>query len=124
MDRVVATMEPYIIEQDGESDSRVMKYEEVTMDHDRCHYSNRTHICADVRSMGEWEEGHFPQANHVMLGHLQEQAPKIPHDKPILVYCKTGGRSAIAASLLQVHGFKEVQSLVGGYEEWRKQKKL
>ncbi|MBK5443351.1 MULTISPECIES: MBL fold metallo-hydrolase [Peribacillus] len=124
LDRVVATMEPYIIEQEGESDSRVMKYEEVTMDQiDGTIQTERIYVL-DVRSMGEWEEGHIPQAKHVMLGHLQEQAHKIPHDKPILVYCKTGGRSAIAASLLQVHGFKEVQSLVGGYEEWNKQKKL
>ncbi|KQU13021.1 Zn-dependent hydrolase [Bacillus sp. Leaf13] len=124
LDRVVATMEPYIIEQEGESDSRVMKYEEVTMDQiDGSIQTERIYVL-DVRSLGEWEEGHIPQAKHVMLGHLQEQAHKIPHDKPILVYCKTGGRSAIAASLLQVHGFKEVQSLVGGYEEWNKQKKL
>ncbi|MFB7639737.1 MBL fold metallo-hydrolase [Peribacillus butanolivorans] len=124
LDRVVATMEPYIIEQEGESDSRVMKYEEVTMDQiDGTIQTERIYVL-DVRSMGEWEEGHIPQAKHVMLGHIQEQAHKIPHDKPILVYCKTGGRSAIAASLLQVHGFKEVQSLVGGYEEWNKQKKL
>ncbi|MFB6804675.1 MBL fold metallo-hydrolase [Peribacillus butanolivorans] len=124
LDRVVATMEPYIIDQEGESDSRVMKYEEVTMDQiDGSIQTERIYVL-DVRSLGEWEEGHIPQAKHVMLGHLQEQAHKIPHDKPILVYCKTGGRSAIAASLLQVHGFKEVQSLVGGYEEWNKQKKL
>ncbi|MFF2288009.1 MBL fold metallo-hydrolase [Peribacillus butanolivorans] len=124
LDRVVATMEPYIIEQEGESDSRVMKYEEVTMDQIEGTIQTERIYVLDVRSMGEWEEGHIPQAKHVMLGHLQEQAHKIPHDKPILVYCKTGGRSAIAASLLQVHGFKEVQSLVGGYEEWNKQKKL
>ncbi|MFY0779096.1 MBL fold metallo-hydrolase [Peribacillus simplex] len=124
LDRVIAKMDPYIIEQAGESDSRVMKYEEVTMDMIDDAIQTESIYVLDVRSMAEWKEGHIPKANHVMLGHLQEQAHKLPHDKPILVYCKTGGRSAIAASLLQVHGFKEVQSLVGGYEEWRKQKKL
>ncbi|MDQ0880898.1 rhodanese-like domain-containing protein [Peribacillus sp. V2I11] len=124
LDRVIATMDPYILEHAGESDSRVMKYEEVTMDKIDDAIQTESIYVLDVRSMGEWKEGHIPRANHVMLGHLQEQAHKLPHDKPILVYCKTGGRSAIAASLLQVHGFKEVQSLVGGYEEWRKQKKF
>lgn len=124
LDRVIATLDPYIIEQAGESDSRVMKYEEVTMDMIDDAIQTESIYVLDVRSMAEWQEGHFPQANHVMLGHLQEQAPNLPHDKPILVYCKSGGRSAIAASLLQVHGFKEVQSLVGGYEEWQKRKKL
>lgn len=124
LDRIVATMEPYVIELASESDSRVMKYEEVTMDQVDGAIQTEGIYVLDVRSMGEWEEGHIPQAKHVMLGHLQEQSHTIPHDKPILVYCKTGGRSAIAASLLQVHGFKAVQSLVGGFEEWRKQEKL
>jgi hydroxyacylglutathione hydrolase len=124
LDRIVSTMEPNVIEQADEADSRVMKYEEVTMDKIAGVLHTEHIYVLDVRSMGEWEEGHIPQAKHVMLGHLQEQAHNIPHDKPILVYCKTGGRSAIAASLLQVHGFKEVQSLVGGYEEWMKQKKM
>lgn len=124
MDRIVATMDPCVIELLGESDSRGMKYEEVTLDQVEGVIQTEGIYVLDVRSKGEWEDGHIPQAKHVMLGHLQEQAHTIPHDKPILVYCKTGGRSAIAASLLQVHGFKDVQSLVGGYEEWRKQEKL
>jgi hydroxyacylglutathione hydrolase len=117
-------MDPCVIELLGESDSRGMKYEEVTLDQVEGVIQTEGIYVLDVRSKGEWEDGHIPQAKHVMLGHLQEQAHTIPHDKPILVYCKTGGRSAIAASLLQVHGFKDVQSLVGGYEEWRKQEKL
>ncbi len=124
LDRIVATMDPCVMELLGESDSRGMKYEEVTFDQVEGAIQTKGIYVLDVRSKGEWEEGHIPQAKHVMLGHLQEQAHTIPHDKPILVYCKTGGRSAIAASLLQVHGFKDVQSLVGGYEEWRKQEKL
>ncbi|MFP5115551.1 MBL fold metallo-hydrolase [Bacillaceae bacterium C204] len=124
LDCIVATMDSCVMELLGESDSRGMKYEEVTLDQVEGAIQTEGIYVLDVRSKGEWEEGHIPQAKHVMLGHLQEQAHTIPHDKPILVYCKTGGRSAIAASLLQVHGFKDVQSLVGGYEEWRKQEKL
>jgi len=35
------------------------------------------------------------------------------------VYCRTGGRSAIAASLLRAHGVEDVRNMVGGYEAWR-----
>lgn len=124
LDHIVATMEPYVIELAGESDTRVMKYEEVTMDKVSGAIQTDGIYVLDVRSRAEWEDGHIPQAKHVMLGYLQEQAHTIPQDRPILVYCKTGGRSAIASSLLQALGFKDVQSLVGGYEEWRKQEKL
>lgn len=124
LDRIVATMDPRVIELLSESDSCLMKYEEVTMDQVKCTIETDRLYILDVRSLSEWEEGHIPQAKHVMLGHLQEQAHTIPNDKPILVYCKTGGRSAIAASLLQAQGFKEVKSLVGGFEEWRKHEKL
>jgi len=124
LDGIVATMDPCVMELLGESDTRGMKYEEVTWDQVEGAIQTEGIYVLDVRSKAEWEDGHIPQAKHVMLGHLQEQAHTIGHDNPILVYCKTGGRSAIAASLLQAHGFKDVQSLVGGYEEWRKQEKL
>ncbi|PFP24829.1 MBL fold metallo-hydrolase [Bacillus sp. AFS073361] len=124
LDGIVATMDPCVMELLGESDTRGMKYEEVTWDQVEGAIQTEGIYVLDVRSKAEWEDGHIPQAKHVMLGHLQEQAHTIGHGKPILVYCKTGGRSAIAASILQVHGYKDVQSLVGGYEEWRKQEKL
>ncbi|MCY0896985.1 MAG: MBL fold metallo-hydrolase [Alicyclobacillaceae bacterium] len=74
----------------------------------------------DVRNHSEWEEGHIPQATHVMLGQLPDRVGEIPTDKPIVVQCRTGGRSAIAASVLQAHGVSNVQNLLGGYEEWLK----
>ncbi|MHB1683643.1 MAG: MBL fold metallo-hydrolase [Bacilli bacterium] len=73
----------------------------------------------DVRNATEWSEGHIPQATHIMLGHLVNRVQELPKDKPVLVQCRTGGRSAIAASILQAHGF-EVQNMLGGYEEWTK----
>jgi hydroxyacylglutathione hydrolase len=124
LDRIVATMDPGVLELLAESNLDVMKYEEVTMDQVENAIQTKAIYVLDVRSKGEWEEGHIPEAKHLMLSHLLEKADTIPNDKPILVYCKTGGRSAIAASILQVYGFKEVQSLVGGFDEWSKQEKL
>ncbi|RJS62390.1 MBL fold metallo-hydrolase [Bacillus sp. PK3_68] len=76
----------------------------------------------DVRTDSEWKEGHIPQANHVMLGTLEDRIKEIPHNKPILVNCKSGARSAIAASILQANGFKQILNLTGGFDKWSQEK--
>ena len=71
----------------------------------------------DVRSQAEWNAGHIAQATHRFLGNLSEQLDEIGDDKPIVVQCQTGMRSAIAASILQAAG-KEVINLAGGIHGW------
>jgi hydroxyacylglutathione hydrolase len=73
----------------------------------------------DVRNQSEWNEGHIPGARHIMLGYLAERAGEIPNDRPVVVHCQTGARSAIGASILQAEGFSEVANLMGGYRDWR-----
>ncbi|MFP3416313.1 rhodanese-like domain-containing protein, partial [Bacillus sp. SIMBA_074] len=75
----------------------------------------------DVRYEKELVEGQIPEAKHVMLGLLPMRLDELPHDKPILVQCKSGKRSAIGVSFLQANGFKNVHNLTGGYDEWVKQ---
>ena len=61
----------------------------------------------------KWEEGHLHDAIHITLGNLFEQLDYIPKDFPIVLQCRTGLRSAIAASILQRAGIKEVVNLKG-----------
>lgn len=75
-------------------------------------------VVVDVRGQSEWAEGHVPGATHIMLGYLPEQAALLPPDKPVVVHCATGGRSAIAASVLQAQGLPAVINLVGGMRDW------
>ncbi|WP_139492104.1 MBL fold metallo-hydrolase [Brevibacillus dissolubilis] len=75
----------------------------------------------DVRNQGEWEEGHIPGAQHIMLGTLASRLDEIATDKPIVVQCRSGARSAIAASILQANGIKNVTNLTGGYLAWEKE---
>lgn len=51
--------------------------------------------------------------------HSLAELDKIPKDKPLLVHCLSGGRSAYATGILQSHGFDATQ-LDGGYEAWQK----
>lgn len=71
----------------------------------------------DVRSEGEWKQGRIAGANHFFLGRLPDRLGSIPTDKPIATQCQMGGRSAIAASILQAAG-REVINMTGGLEAW------
>ena len=71
----------------------------------------------DVRSDEEWKAGRIAGAHHKFLGRLPGQVDSLPDDKPILLQCQSGGRSAIATSLLQAAG-KQVINLSGGLNRW------
>jgi hydroxyacylglutathione hydrolase len=73
----------------------------------------------DVRNRTEWEAGHLPGALHIPVGYLAERLGEIPRDKPVIVQCQSGARSAIAASVLQQLGVRDVTDLVGGFSAWQ-----
>ncbi|MCB0211181.1 MAG: MBL fold metallo-hydrolase [Anaerolineae bacterium] len=75
-------------------------------------------VVVDVRGKNEWLEGHIPTAQHIMLGYLADRLQELPPDKPVVVQCQSGSRSAIAASLLQAKGIENVINLEGGYGAW------
>ncbi len=74
----------------------------------------------DVRNRAEFEAGHLPGALHIPVGYLEERLAELPRDKPIVLHCQGGGRSAIAASVLQKLGVTNATDLRGGYGAWVK----
>ncbi|KGX93797.1 Zn-dependent hydrolase [Pontibacillus halophilus JSM 076056 = DSM 19796] len=74
----------------------------------------------DVRNEGEWNDGHIPQATHIHLGYLEDRIEEVPTDKPVVLQCQSGGRSAMATSILQANGIKEVINMAGGFGAWSK----
>jgi hydroxyacylglutathione hydrolase len=73
----------------------------------------------DVRGRAEWEVGHLPGVENIPVGYLADRLDEIPRDKPLVVHCQSGARSAIAASLLRSKGFENVINLGGGYADWQ-----
>lgn len=73
----------------------------------------------DVRDLSEWTQSRIPNAQHIMLGFLAGRSQDISTDKPVVVQCRTGGRSAIGASILQANGISSVANLQGGIRDWQ-----
>jgi len=71
----------------------------------------------DVRASTEFQAGHIPGAQHRFLGSLLRDLPSLSRAKPVVAQCLAGGRSAIAASILQKAGF-DVTNMAGGYQAW------
>lgn len=71
----------------------------------------------DVRNAAEVASGLLPDARHIQLGTLPQRLAELP-DGPVAVYCQSGGRSPIAASLL-ANGRREVVELRDGMNGWR-----
>ena len=72
----------------------------------------------DVRGASEWQEGHLPAVPNIPVGDLLARRNELPRDRPLVLHCQSGARSAIAASVLQAAGMTNVVNLVGGYAEW------
>jgi rhodanese-related sulfurtransferase/glyoxylase-like metal-dependent hydrolase (beta-lactamase superfamily II) len=73
----------------------------------------------DVRNPGETAAGVLPGAVTAPLPALVDALDRLDPDRPTIVYCASGYRSAIAASVLSASGFADVSHLLGGAEAWR-----
>jgi len=117
LDFVKGTMDPAVLS-DLKQAGELQTYTEVSVEDASAMLEQGSVHLVDVRNDSEWEEGHIDGAQHIMLGHLAERVTELPTDRPILVQCRSGARSAIAASILQAHGVKDVRNLLGGYDAW------
>jgi rhodanese-related sulfurtransferase len=72
----------------------------------------------DVRNPGEQVDGVIPGARSMPLPTLLARLDELDRTAPTVVYCATGVRSSIAASLLREKGFLTVADVLGGYPAW------
>lgn len=78
-------------------------------------------VVLDIRDLGEYKAGHIPDARHTPLSNLKDRLSELTKfkNKPVIVYCQTGGRSGSACALLKKNGFETVYNLSGGLSAWQ-----
>ncbi|HXW81063.1 MAG TPA: rhodanese-like domain-containing protein, partial [Acidimicrobiales bacterium] len=72
----------------------------------------------DIRSAGEAAFGTLPGAQSIPLPALTDALSELDRRAPVVVYCASGYRSQVAASVLEAAGFLDVSDLLGGYGAW------
>lgn len=75
----------------------------------------------DVRTPEEYSAGHIEGATLINFfdeNFLQRAEASFDKDKPLMLYCHSGQRSAKATAKLKAAGFKEIYDLEGGYKTW------
>jgi hydroxyacylglutathione hydrolase len=75
---------------------------------------NNTSKILDVRNEGEWASGVVKNANTIPLAKLEESLSLLDKNTHYYVYCRSGYRSMIGASILQKHGFNKITNVIGG----------
>ena len=80
-------------------------------------------LLLDVREGDEYHAGHIPGAVSIPRGLLEFKLSNDPaldiRDQPIVIYCKTSGRAALAAASMKSMGYLHVQSIEGGFDAWQ-----
>ena len=89
-------------------------------------YKTKKAQLIDVRTPEEYSQGHLENAENVDYKNagFNEQVEKLNKNKPVFVYCLSGGRSSAAAKVLHEKGFTEVYEMKGGYMKWTSSGKL
>ncbi len=82
--------------------------------------SGQNVVLLDVRTPEEWsQDGHSPAAILIPLDELESRAEtELNKDDTIIVVCRTGNRSQIAAEYLREAGFSRVTEVEGGMRQW------
>jgi thiosulfate sulfurtransferase len=80
-------------------------------------------VFVDVRDPVSYKTAHVPGALHLDDSNIANFVAKIEKSKPVVCYCYHGNTSQGAAAYLKDQGFKEVYSVIGGFEEWRQTEK-
>jgi rhodanese-related sulfurtransferase len=75
-------------------------------------------VLVDVREQDEWQVGRAPQAVHIPLAELGLRAAELPAGRKLVMVCRSGGRSGVAAEALVNRGL-EALNLAGGMQAWK-----
>lgn len=75
----------------------------------------------DVRSSDVYKQEHIAGAVNIPAGQLRDRINEIPRDKPIMIHCFRGYTSYVVARILVQHGFENITSYAGGWQQYKAQ---
>ncbi|MBP2667763.1 MAG: sulfurtransferase [Firmicutes bacterium] len=82
-------------------------------------WQNKEAIIIDVRTPGEYRDGHIPGVVNIPLDELEKRMNEVPKDKKVVLICRTGNRSAQGTQLLRSKGLQNVFNSTGGMSTWK-----
>ena len=77
-------------------------------------------VLLDVRELDEFATVRAPGVLHIPMSTFQARVGDVPDDRPVLVICHTGGRSAAVTGFLLRTGRADVANVAGGMDAWAK----
>ncbi|CUU34926.1 MAG: MBL fold metallo-hydrolase [Armatimonadetes bacterium] len=108
----------YIPSLEGYAPSELETVPQITAERAHEMWKNGEALVVDVRGLGEYREGHIPNALHIHAGRILQRKDAIPKDRPVIVHCLGGDRSSTAISALMAHGYQNLYNLTGGILAW------
>lgn len=72
----------------------------------------------DVREIAEWEDARLPGTVNIPMSEFQARMGEIEKDTPIVLVCRTGGRSQMAGEFMITSGYENVYNLLEGTMGW------
>lgn len=81
---------------------------------------NKSAQLIDIRTPGEFQSGHLKGSRNIDFygANFKQQIATLKKDKPVFLYCRSGGRSGRAAQMLKQMGFTKIYDLKGGIMSW------
>ena len=98
------------------------KFETMTAEgvHQRLQSEAEKPLVVDVREPDEFEAGHIREALLAPLGDVEKQLAGVPKEREIILVCRSGRRSGIAAKALAERGYSKLWNMEGGMLAWEK----
>jgi rhodanese-related sulfurtransferase len=82
-------------------------------------------LILDVRTPDEYAKGHLVHARlmNYYESTFRDQLKTLPKNRTVLIYCKSGRRSAETLAMMKSLGFKSAYNMLGGFDAWSKEKR-
>jgi hydroxyacylglutathione hydrolase len=119
LDRVAAFVSPQELDSYRAGGGKTETTPEIDAGELNSRWKRRGEVVLDVRRAQEYQSGHIDGATNIAHTRLAARINEIPRDRPVLVHCQGGGRSAFATAFLRQHGI-DATNVAGGFGAWVK----